>query len=92
MAARYHPGDHFENLVDDLFCELELSFERHPRFPGGPDRKFVEPDFVFAGNEWWDAKLNAHAPHVDECINAIRHLPVSDHHLPSGSRALPYEG
>ena len=67
----------FEKLVAELFDDLNLQYEHHQRFEGGLDRKYVEPDFVFAGNHWWDAKLNAHAPHVDECIERYRPLARS---------------
>ena len=67
----------FENLVDELFRELEREFHRTPAFPEARIGNFVRPDFVFAGNEWWDAKLNAHAPHVDDCIERYSALADS---------------
>ncbi|NNE34854.1 MAG: hypothetical protein HKN13_06440, partial [Rhodothermales bacterium] len=66
----------FEKLVGELFDELDLPHLRHKRFEGGIDRNYVEPDFVFPGNHWWDAKLNAHAPHVDDCIE--RYAPMAE--------------
>jgi hypothetical protein len=63
----------FEYLVEELFIDCGLEFERHARFkPKHSDRQFIEPDFVFPGNHWWDAKLNSYSLHVDECIDRYR--------------------
>lgn len=68
----------FESLVDRALSEAGWEYKRHHRFPyPGEERNYVVPDFILPGDRWWDAKLNANAPHVQQTIE--RYLKVTDH-------------